>query len=242
MNLGDKITLSIVSHGQSALVALLLSDLAQLSQSNIEVIVTINIPENMFVYQQSPIPIKVIRNEKPKGFGENHNAAFKQASSEWFVVVNPDIRIQSLDIQRLLRPFLSEKVAAVAPVVLSRDGVIEDSARKFPTFFTLLRRLLSKSRKIDYKVDSCFVSVDWVAGMFVVFRAVAYERIGGFDDGRFFMYFEDVDLCHRLRHGGWDIVLNGDVSVVHLAQRASKNNLKHMRWHLISAFRYLSGL
>ena len=54
------------------------------------------------------------------------------------------------------------------------------------------------------------------------------------------MYFEDVDLCKRLRDRGYGIILDPGVRVVHDAQRASRRQLKHFLWHFSSAFRYLA--
>ena len=78
--------------------------------------------------------------------------------------------------------------------------------------------------------------------MFVVFRREAYQEVGGFDDRRFFMYLEDADICRRLAREGWKVLVNPNVQVIHMAQRASRRNLKHMRWHITSAFRFLTGI
>lgn len=211
----EKITLSIVSHGQAALVRELLNDLAALSQRNFEVIITVNLPEDESLYQGFVFPLHIIRNASPKGFGENHNAAFEYASTAWFAVVNPDIRIQSLDFVVLLDPFKSKSVAAVAPVVLSAEGAVEDSARRFPTFFRFARRVVFRQRKSDYDIQSAPYQVDWVAGMFIAFRREAFQQVGGFDSRRFYMYLEDADICRRM----------------------GKNN-----WHVVSAMRFLTGL
>lgn len=238
----NEITLSIVSHGQAALISLLLSDLAHLSQQNFQVLITINIPEDESVYQGHSFPVGIIRNTLPKGFGANHNAAFLHSNTPWFAVVNPDIRIETLNFDRLLSPFDNQTIAAVAPLVLSADGKIEDSARRFPTFMRFAKRVLLRIREPDYTVQARPYSVDWVAGMFVVYRRDAFHKIGGFDDRRFFMYLEDADICLRLYKNGWRIFLNPCVSVIHMAQRESRRNLKHMRWHVVSALRYLTGL
>jgi len=241
-NNSPAISLSIVSHGQGALIRLLLDDLAELPQQNFEVLITINIPEDESNYQDHSIPIRIIRNITPKGFGANHNAAFTHCSSPWFVVVNPDIRIKSLDFQNLISPFENQSVAAVAPVVLSSQGNLEDSARRFPTLIRLAKRTILRRRNADYAVSDSPYSVDWVAGMFVVFRREAYQNIGGFDHRRFFMYFEDVDICKRIAEKGWQVIVNPYSKVIHMAQRASHRNIKHMRWHLVSAIRYMTGL
>lgn len=238
----DRITLSIVSHGQASLVRLLLSDLAALPQQNFEVIITINLAEDESPYQGQPFPLRIIRNDLPKGFGANHNSAFSQSTGRWFAVVNPDVRINALDLLTLLSPFVDQSVAAVAPVVLSSDGKVEDSARRFPTLIRFAKRVLLRLRDADYNVGPVPYLVDWVAGMFVVFRRDAYQNIGGFDDRRFFMYLEDADICRRLGKVGLKVMVNPNVQVIHMAQRASRRNLKHMRWHAVSALRYLTGL
>jgi GT2 family glycosyltransferase len=237
----DQITLSIVSHGQASLIRSLLVDLAKLPQQNFEVLITLNLPEDESGYHGFSFPVRIIRNASPKGFGGNHNAAFSQATAMWFAVVNPDVRIQSLDLQVLLSPFQNKKVAAVAPLVLSVDGKVEDSARRFPTLLRFAKRVLLRQRGPDYQIASGPYQVDWTAGMFVVFRRDTYKDIGGFDDRRFFMYLEDADICRRLNKGGWLTMVNPNVQVIHMAQRASRRNLKHMRWHAISALRYLTG-
>ncbi|MGS0756858.1 glycosyltransferase family 2 protein [Roseateles sp. GG27B] len=75
--------------------------------------------------------------------------------------------------------------------------------------------------------------------MFVVFRRDAYEKIGGFDARRFFMYCEDIDICERLRSAGWRVVFQPETFVIHDAQRASRRSLRHLRWHSTSMLRYL---
>jgi N-acetylglucosaminyl-diphospho-decaprenol L-rhamnosyltransferase len=239
---GPLVSLSVVSHGQAHLIKRLLADLARLQVQNIEIVITVNLPEDETPYHGHPFPVHVIRNAHPKGFGANHNAAFKQCRGQFFAVVNPDIRISSLDMSALLRCFERLDVGAVAPVVLSGAGAVEDSVRRFPSISRLARRVLLRRRGPDYRWEQAPIEVDWAAGMFVLFRPAAFKTLGGFDDRRFFMYFEDVDICARLWRRGWSVVLQPQVSVIHDAQRASHRSMKHLRWHLTSAARYLSGL
>ena len=237
-----RLSLSVVSHGQSALVRQLLEDLIRLAPADIEVLLTANLTEDQGNYPTCPFSIRFIHNAHPKGFGANHNAAFKLATSPYFAVVNPDIRLKSLDLEALLRPLRIPDVAAVAPVVLSAQGSVEDSIRRFPTFGRLARRVFLNQRASDYQWGADPIDVDWAAGMFVVFRADAFRLVKGFDDRRFFMYFEDVDICTRLRNRGKRILLQPQVSVIHDARRDSHRSIKHLRWHLISAARYLTRL
>lgn len=242
IGINDKVTLSIVSHLQVHLVRLLLDDLSNITNIEFEVILTINIDEEEIELRHYPFPIRIIKNSVPKGFGANHNAAFNICSTSWFAVVNPDIRIPAIDFYSLLLPFKNSKVAAIAPLVCSDDGRIEDSARRFPTPLRLATRVLLRRRVSDYAVEIDPYLVDWVAGMFIVFRSVAFKQINGFDDRRFFMYLEDADISRRLWSSGWWVMVNPRVRIIHAAQRASRRNLLHMRWHIVSAIRYFTGL
>ena len=97
------IVLSIVSHGQGKLIKNLLEDIKNIkvpSNFNIRVILTLNIQENEYFLANKNCTI--IRNKNPKGFGSNHNYAFKKFDSDYFIVVNPDIRIKHLDLLNLL--------------------------------------------------------------------------------------------------------------------------------------------
>lgn len=232
------VSVSVVSHGHAGMIGHLLSDLERLSDSSFEAIITVNIPEANTVWPEYTFPTRVIHNHVPKGFGANHNAAFQQARGKYFAVVNPDIRLPVFRFEPVIELIASDGIGAVAPLVRSSDGGIEDSARRFPNLFRLARKLVSRTRRLDYVIASDPISVDWVAGMFILFRREAFASVNGFDE-RFFMYYEDVDICSRLRKRHWSIMLQPETSINHDAQRASHRELKHLQWHMASAARYL---
>lgn len=233
------VSLSIVSHGQGALVRPLLEDIRSWKGARFQILLTINIPENIDYLQAfDNLEIKIINNKTAKGFGENHNAAFVRASGSFFVVLNPDIRSSALDFKPILDILQSVSVGACAPLVFSPEGQIEDSARRFPTFFRLAKRVILNQRSLDYIINDDPVNVDWVAGMFIAFRSDVFALIGGFDS-RFHMYLEDADMCRRLRHRNLATIVTPLCRVVHDAQRASRKKIRYMIWHYRSAFRYL---
>ena len=145
-------------------------------------------------------------------------------------------------LQPLLETLSGPRVGACGPVILNAQGRVEDSARRYPTFWRLANRVIGRLRAIprapDYAWGHQSIDVDWMAGMFVLFRREAYALVGGFDE-RFFMYFEDADICRRLRRLGWAVKLDPRTSMIHDAQRASHRSVTHMRWHLASALRFL---
>ncbi len=232
------ITASIVSHGQGPLVASLLEDLARCRDVS-DVILTLNIPEDDIPCpEQLRSRLRVIRNEHPLGFGANQNQAFRQCRTTFFAVLNPDLRLVNDPFPELTRALQRNHCGLIAPAVRYPDGALEDSARYFPTIPRLLRKLAGRGDgRVEIKGTNP-QEVDWAAGMFLLFPTEVFGEIGGFDE-RFFLYYEDVDICARLWKSGQRVILHPGVAVEHAAQRASRRNLRYMKWHLTSMARYL---
>ena len=233
------VSISIVSHGHAQLLATLLDDLRKHRSTQIEVILTLNVEESLpFDPDSFPFSVTVIRNASPRGFAANHNSAFRSARGEYFCVLNPDIRLNADPFPALIAELKDKSVGLVAPLILGPDGSIEDSARPFPTLSSLLRKALGIVPRQYYEIGSRSISPDWVGGMFILLRRDAFAAVGGFDAG-YYLYYEDVDLCARLRLKGYDIRLVPMASAVHFARRQSRREIKYTLWHLRSIARYL---
>lgn len=232
------ISISIVSHQQGALVAALLPDIAAHCTMPLEVILTLNKPETLpFDLASFPFPVKVVNNTVVKGFGANHNAAFSLAGAPYFCVLNPDIRFAQDPLPALIELLADQSVGVVAPLIVSPAGGIEDSARRFPTPASIIRKILSGPYGPEYAVTSEPLYPDWIAGMFMLFRADVFRVAAGFDEG-YFLYYEDVDLCWRLRRKQLRTVLSPAVRATHAARRASHRNLRYLFWHGKSMLRF----
>ena len=153
--------------------------------------------------------------------------------------MNPDIRINEDVFSALPACLQDETVGVVAPIVVGPNGALEDSARRFPTPLTILCKAIGGCRGSNYQAKDETVFPDWVAGMFMLLRREVYEKIGGFDE-RYFLYYEDVDLCARLRLQGYKVALSPAVKVVHHAQRSSHRDIKYFKHHLTSMLRFFT--
>jgi len=78
---------------------------------------------------------------------------------------------------------------------------------------------------------------EWAAGMFMLFRSRAFCDVNGFDE-KFFLYYEDVDICARMHKVGQKIVVCPSATIVHDACRASHHHWRYLRWHLASMIRF----
>lgn len=229
------VTASIVSHGHGSMVRGLLEDLRGCPEVA-RVVVTQNIPERTEYPEDGHV--EIIRNTEPRGYGANQNAAFAITKSAFLCVLNPDIRLKQNPFPQLLKAFDDPSVALVAPKIISPDGSEEDSARKFPTARDLLSKAFGRhDGTYSETSENGLIYPDWLAGMFLFLHGDAFRKVGGFDE-RFFLYYEDVDLCWRLRRDGFQVVQDRSVSVVHDARRESHRNVKFARWHLASMARY----
>jgi GT2 family glycosyltransferase len=230
------VVISIVSHGHGRMVVDLIDQLRQFPEIR-KIILTRNIPEDIPI--ESNDLVEVIDNSVPKGFGANHNAAFARCHSPYYCVLNPDIILTSNPFPALLECLRQSSAAIAAPLIIAPTGEIEDSARHFPTVGSLLRKALRGDRGCHQgEQSSTPFFPDWVAGMFMLFKSAAYRDIGGFDEA-YFLYYEDVDICWRLRDARLRVVVCPAVHAVHDARRASRRSLQHMRWHMMSMGRYL---
>ena len=199
-----KVTISIVSHNHGPLVKTLLDQLGLFHKNIAKTIVTFNVPEKVRVKQEDyPFEICLLYNDTPKGFSANHNQAFNYCDTEYFCVMNPDISVSEDPFPTLL-PYLSERnIAIIAPMIVNMNGVIEHSARNFPTPWGLVKKVFGYYDGVYSRRENQHLEFpDWIAGMFMLIDSKSYAALSGFDEA-YFLYYEDVDLCTRAwKEGG----------------------------------------
>lgn len=200
------------------------------------VAVTLNIPESSVL--PDDCRISIVENSEPRGFGTNHNAAFRYCNERYFCPLNPDIELKGDPFPILVDALEAFSASVVAPLVLSPSGEVEDNLRFFPTLGSLAVKAL-KGEEGRYALgEHEVIYPEWVAGMFMLFRSKDYASLCGFDE-RFYLYYEDVDICARAWQLGLKVLACPEVAVVHDARRASRRSVRHLRWHLASMARYL---
>ncbi|WP_307691350.1 glycosyltransferase [Variovorax ginsengisoli] len=227
-SLRKPITVSIVSHGQLALIRPLLEQLDRHSHGVVDrVVLTVNIPEpDVLEGMHWRFPVTRIANDSPQGFGANHNQAFAQAcDTPWFLVLNPDIRLDA-DVLAPLLAQAAPRTGLLTPRILEPGKTEPEQHRAIITPLEILTR-----RRPGYARPAVPA---WVPGLFMLFRSQVYAQIKGFDEKRFFMYGEDFDICARTRLAGWELQVGEDLLARHDAQRASHGSRKHLYWHVTS--------
>jgi N-acetylglucosaminyl-diphospho-decaprenol L-rhamnosyltransferase len=227
------ITVSIVSHNHGNMIKKLIFQLIKFHQVS-KIIITLNVPEKIKFTKLKKI--KLIINKEKKGFGENHNQAFNFCKTKFFCVLNPDIIFVNNPFNRLISKIISSRSSLIAPLVINKKGKIEDSFRYFPTFYSILKKVIFRNTG-TYKIKKNHIYVEWVAGMFMFFVSKKFKTINGFDN-KYFIYYEDVDICVRLWKKKCKIIVDTYSKVIHDARRDSRKKLIYFYQHLKSMLRY----
>ena len=173
--------------------------------------------------------VTLVTNATNVGFGRAINQALARARAPFVLIMNPDCRLQPGALAALEGEMRRQPQCAIAgPRILNPDGSVQGSARGDPDMFTgffgrstALRRLMpwlpvARRNVVDASVpaDGPSVAVDWLSGACMLARREALVAEGGFD-GRYFLYWEDADLCRRLRTRGYEVRYVPAASAVH---------------------------
>lgn len=166
-------------------------------------------------------------NRTNPGYGAAANQAVARCTAQYILLLNSDTRPQSGTLTAL-STYLDRhpRAAIVGPRLENLDGTLQQSCYPFPSpldtfldkstlsrlihFVPVLRHHYLRTWRHTYSRI-----VPWVMGAALAIRRDAFQALGGFDES-FFMYFEEVDLCYRLRNAGWQVHFSPVTTVVHM--------------------------
>lgn len=166
--------------------------------------------------------VRVLENRENLGFAQASNLAIRQSKASSVLLLNPDTEVKQGTLAALVRLMEENpQIGAVGGSLLNSDGTHQPSFYAQPTlareFWRLfyLDRLRSEPTYASGDIgDQNGVEVDGVMGACMLLRRAALDEVGLLDDD-YFMYSEEVDLCHRLRKAGWNIYYAPHAEVVH---------------------------
>jgi N-acetylglucosaminyl-diphospho-decaprenol L-rhamnosyltransferase len=157
------------------------------------------------------------------GFAAANNRGIESTSSPFVLLLNPDAVLCPGALDALLATAKANpRAGIVGPLILNPDTSVQASSfGRFPSLLTSLRlrlwritqRLLGNPN-LSPKAPTSIASVDWVTGAAMLVRRGAINDVGPMDEG-FFMYYEDIEWCHRMRDHGWEVLIEPGAHVVH---------------------------
>lgn len=185
--------------------------------SNWEIIIVNNDPnQNISEFSLDFSKIKLLDYKKNVGFGAGINLGAKLAEGEFLLVLNSDTKIIASNIFDVLSEFSKDdRIGIIGGGILDeKNNNQEWSAGKELSLYDLARNNLGVSRSESIWNSSEKVECDWVAGTAMFVKKDLFEKLGGFDE-RFFMYFEDMDLCRRVRKLGKKVLFFTEFKIFH---------------------------
>jgi GT2 family glycosyltransferase len=195
--------------------------------------------------------VKMIFNPRNLGYAKACNQGMKESTSEFILLLNPDTVLHPQFLHKTL-DFLraNPQMGAVGPQLLDVYGKVQPSCRRFPSYVTLLWELTGLSRVLprsrifgawrmgDFDFQSTREVDQPMASALLVTRK-AIEKSGLMDE-RFKMFFNDVDLCFRIKAQGFKIFHLPEAKVTHhLGGSTSKRKGAMLFYSHLGLFRYL---
>ena len=180
----------------------------------------------------------VIANRENLGFAAANNQAWQLAQGDYVLLLNPDAYVKPDAIARAV-DFMERTpdCGICGGRLVKPNGSLDPSARRFPNFlakfFTLsgLRYRFPESSIFSRHEFGGFdhnsvLEVDWVPGTFTLYRNSMLEKLRLFDE-RFYIYYEETDVCLAAKRNGWKVYFIPDAEVVHVGGAASKTRKDH---------------
>lgn len=173
----------------------------------------------------------LVVNRQNVGFGRANNQLLPHVTGDYVLLLNTDAFVAPDTLQRTLAYMESNPQCGVLGVkLLGRNGDLQPSCRYFPTPWNVflartgLMRLFPKTRMVDdMNWDHASVrECDWVPGCYYLVRRQVLDEVGLFDP-RYFLYYEEVDHCKRVKEAGWQVIYFPDTSVVHIGGESAKS-------------------
>lgn len=197
--------------------------------------------------------VHILESPHNVGYARGNTLALRRVQGKYILIINPDNTLEPTGLTRMVAAMERDPtIGILAPRLLHEDGTVRDSYRTFPSVTdllmkrTVLRHMFPgrMRRYLQWDADPHAVrDVDWVVGACLLIRRTLLATIGSFDP-RFFLFFEDIDLCRRSWEIGQRVVYFPQVTATDRKHRLSEGGLSSLlfhavgRAHMVSALRY----
>jgi GT2 family glycosyltransferase len=231
-----KLSIVIVSYNTCRLLNQCIFSIQRETNTNYEIIVIDNDSKDgsyEMLINRYP-KVKVIRNQKNVGFAKANNQGFAIASGKYYLMLNPDTVILEGALDKLVN-FMdgNNDIGICGPRNVDPDGKLQYSCDHFPSVWNNLWSYINfanlfpevktfRRSQMMYWDYSELRDVDKVMGSCLIIRSELYKKLNGLDEN-YFMYFEETDLCYRVRNLGYRVVFHPEAKIIHYGGESSKS-------------------
>lgn len=199
--------------------------------------------------------VRIIEMPQNEGYARGNNRAVPHATGEFVLIINPDNELRPDALAKMKQHLIENPhVGIVAPRLVYPDGSVRDSARAFPAPLDVILKRTPLSRLFQARLAAYTgehirkdaphaQETDWIVGACLLLRKDLLEELGGFDE-RFFLFFEDIDLCRRCWEKGKAVHYLASAEAADRKMRLSEGGVGSLltskvgRIHIGSAWKY----
>ncbi len=176
--------------------------------------------------------VKLIKNSTNVGFGRANNQCIPYIRGRYALLLNTDAFVASETLEKTVTFMSNHPQCGVLGVkLIGGDGTLQPSCRYFPTPWNVflarsgLARFFPDHRLVDDMTwdHGSIRQCDWVPGCYYLVRSAVIRQVGLFDP-RFFLYYEEVDHCRKVRAAGWQVIYYPFTEVVHIGGESAKTD------------------
>ena len=183
--------------------------------------------------------VRLIRNHDNKGFGAANNIAIRESKAKYVFLLNTDTLLLSNSIKEFydfMEKEENQNTGACGGILIDKNGEPQTFGGKFPSaggiFFKMfgLDKIFKNFYNKHYRIAIKDVSItpDFISGAALFLRKNVLDKVGVFDE-KFFLYYEETDLCKRIKNAGFDISFLKYVKIVHLYSQSPIQSINQLK-------------
>lgn len=187
---------------------------------------------------QETLPFILIENAQNNGFGAGNNLGAQKARGSILGFINPDTIWTETSLRRIGTFFEKEKKTGILSMTLIDQEKKEEAwgCGYEPTLLRLFRNNIFPENQTPWNKQGRSFP-DWVSGCGLFIQKDLFFQVEGFDE-QFFLYFEDVDLCKKVREAGFIVERNIDFPLIHFGGKSIRSNSMRKKQFYLSQKKY----
>lgn len=219
--MGIRLSIIIVSYNSEDFISQCVESILKFKPKDAELIVLDNASTDLTLrkLQKFKEKIKLISSKENLGFSKGNNLATQGAKGEFLFFINPDTKLTSNIFDQMIEYYLNaDDIGIMGPKLVMSDGKVQPSAIKLPTLWGAFKACFFNRRNdyFQYVPETKIpLEVECLFGAAYLIKKDVFERIGKWDE-KYFLYYEDIQLCKDVRKIGKKIIYYPLVEVKHI--------------------------
>ncbi len=237
--MADNFRVIIVTYNNEKTIKDCLDSVLNKSKVSITVVDNASTDKTCLVVESYGDKVKLIKQSENLGFSKSNNIAVKDSKEDVLIFLNPDTKALGDKLKELVKVLIGSGYGLIGPKLVYKNGEIQKSVRNLPTIFGAINEyILGVKGAYDFyePLGEDLCEVESVVGACMVIKRDLFLKIGGFDE-KFFLYYEDLELCRQIRNKGFKIGYFPKILVTHLVGQSGEGQ-KTANYNLESAKKY----